>query len=290
MGGSEHSGIPDLSTVPFQIHLLHQRSLQLDGRDGALRQFRQLRQAAHLVDGRLHGLTQRSRQNKNVVRVAVDSRVIAGSIGGGIPQGNGQHRVIRSCGRQAHIRGIQSVHRQVLRHIQRLLGLEGLQNRQNGLYVGIVQREVRLTVPGPDAVLIQGEGQRCGAIAVRQGHIFTLGCLRDVRRGNGVLILGSLGRPVADAQHDEHRSAQHRQNDAQNRDQSFFFPAHESLLIVVSRRFSAKFHIVTEYYTTHPPVGQAEPVSSETWFSAKISKIQICPLDNSPFCVIVLVA
>ncbi|MCI6935822.1 MAG: hypothetical protein MR762_04060, partial [Clostridiales bacterium] len=71
----------------------------------------------------------------------------------------------------------------------------------------------------------------------------------------------------------EHRSAQHRQNDAQNRDQSFFFPAHESLLIVVSRRFSAKFLIVTEYYTTHPPVGQAEPVSSETWFSAKISKI-----------------
>lgn len=223
--------------------------------------------------GVCHGLTQRSRQNKNVVRVAVDSRVIAGSIGGGIPQGNGQRRVIRSRGRQAHIRGIQSVHRQVLRHIQRLLGLEGLQNRQNGLDVGYRPAGSPAHCPRSRRRPHSGRRTALWSHCCKTGPHIHSGLPPRCPTGKRCSDPCSLGRPVADAQHDEHRSAQHRQNDAQNRDQSFFFPAHESLLIVVSRRFSAKFHIVTEYYTTHPPVGQAEPVSSETWFSAKISKI-----------------
>ena len=94
------------------------------------------------------------------------------------------------------------------------------------------------------------------------------------------------GRPVPHAQHQQHGGAQHRQNDAQNGDQPFFFPTHGNLLICITPFSGGTLQFDSILYHASPLRTSGTCfASAQTSFSKNFG----FPLDIRQICVIVLI-
>ena len=170
-----------------------------------------------------------------MLRIGIDIRIAAGTVRCGVTHCDGQHTSVRCRGGETGCRCVQPALRQVLRPVKGLLGPQRPQQSENHPKLRIVQRKIRLIFPVPRALRIQCEGEVRAAIIVCQIHIVTLGQLRRFRHG-GLSVRFRTGLPVANAQHDQHCGKQHGKDNAQHRNEPFFFPSHRGLLIVVKRR------------------------------------------------------